>query len=104
MVPLMTYGTPVWEEAVSRTGNLVKLQRVQMLINIKIAKAYRTVSFEASWVLARVPPVAVVIEERARLYKIMHNTERGEYECEQTQPVKEWPHPALRPACMEPRE
>jgi hypothetical protein len=43
MVPLMTYGTPVWEETVSKTGKLVKLQRVQRLINIKIAKAYRTV-------------------------------------------------------------
>ena len=104
MVPLMTYGTPVWEEAVSKTGNLVKLQRVQRLINIKIAKAYRTVSFEASCVLAGVPPIGIDIEERARLYKITHNTERGEYECEQPQPVKEWPHPALRPACIEPRE
>lgn len=63
----MTYGTPVREEAVSKTGNLVKLQRVQRLINIKTAKAYRTVSFEASCVLAGVPPIGIVIEERARL-------------------------------------
>jgi len=104
MVPLMTYGTPVWEQAASKTRNLVKLQRVQRLINIKISKAYRTVSFETSCVLAGVPPIGIVIEERARLYKIMHNMERGEFECEQPQPVKEWPHPALRQICMEPRE
>jgi hypothetical protein len=67
MVPFMTYGSTVWEEAVSKTGNLVKLQRVQRLINIKIAKVYRTVSFEASCVLAGVPPIGIVIEERARL-------------------------------------
>jgi hypothetical protein len=95
---------PVWEEAVSKASNLVKLQRVQRLINIKMAKAYRTVSFEASCLLAGVPPTGIVIEERARLYKITHNTERGEYECEQPQPVKDWPHPAIRPTCMEPQE
>jgi hypothetical protein len=61
MVPLMTYRTPVWEEAVSKTGNLVKLQRVQRLINIKITKVYRMVSFEASRVLAGVPPIGIVI-------------------------------------------
>lgn len=104
MVPLMTYGTPVWEEAVSKTANLVKFQRVQRLINIKISNAYRTVSFEASCVLAGVPPIGIVIEEWARLYKIRHNFELGEHECEEPQPVKVWPHPALRPDYMEPRE
>jgi hypothetical protein len=74
------------------------------LINIKIAKAYRTVSFEASCVLAGVPPIGIVIEEWARLYKIRHNFELGEHECEEPQPVKVWPHPALRPDYMEPRE
>ena len=104
MLPLMTYGAPVWEEAASITRNLNKLQRVQRLINIKISKAYRTVSFETSCVLAGVPPIGIVIEERARLYKITHNTEQGEFECEQPQQVKEWPHPALRPTFMEPQE
>jgi hypothetical protein len=87
-VPLMTYGTPVWEEAVTKTCNLIKLQTAQGLINIKIAKAYRTVSFEASCVLAGIPPIGLVIEERARLYKITNNTERGDYECEKPQPAK----------------
>ena len=54
--------------------------------------------------LAGVPPIGIVIEERARLYKITHNTEQGEFECEQPQQVKEWPHPALRPTFMEPQE
>jgi hypothetical protein len=47
-----------------------------------MAKAYRTVSFEASCLLAGVPPIGIVIEKRARLYKIMYNTEQGKYECE----------------------
>ena len=51
------------------------LRRVQRLINIKVAKAYRTISFEASYFMAGVPPIGIVIEEKARLYKIKHNTE-----------------------------
>ena len=96
LLRLMTYGSPVWDEAITKTNNLVKLQRVQRLINIKIAKAYRTVSFEASCVLAGVPPIGTEIEERTKLYKIKHNIELGEYECELPQPVKEWPHPAWK--------
>ena len=33
LVPVMTYGTPVWEEAATNTYNLIKLQRAQRLIN-----------------------------------------------------------------------
>jgi hypothetical protein len=45
------------------------VQRVQSLINIKIAKAYRTISFEASCMMAVSPPIGIVIEEKASLYK-----------------------------------
>jgi hypothetical protein len=43
-------------------------QRVQRLINIKIAKAYRTISFEASCMMAGVPPIRI-LTEKAKLYK-----------------------------------
>ena len=47
IVPLMTYGAPVWEGAITNKY-LQKLHSAQRLINIKIAKAYRTISFEVS--------------------------------------------------------
>ena len=61
------------------------------MINIKIAKAYRTIYFEASCVMAGVPPIGLVIEEKASRYKIKHNPE-----CDLPLPVKEWPHPTRR--------
>jgi hypothetical protein len=67
------------------------LQRVQRMINIKIAKAYRTISFEVSCVIARVPPIGLVIEEKVNRYKTTHNPE-----CDLPLPVKEWPHPMRR--------
>jgi ribonuclease HI len=80
------------------------VQRVQRLTNIKIAKAYRTISFEASCVIDGVPSIGIVTEEKARLYKIKHNPERCEYECDLPLPVNEWPHPARRLNTMEIRD
>jgi len=57
IVTLMTYGAPVWEGAITKHKQLQKLQSAQKLINIKIAKAYTTISFEASCVIAGVPPI-----------------------------------------------
>ena len=92
MIPLLTYGAPVWEEAAAKQKiNKRILQRVQRLINIKIAKAYRTISFEASCVMAGVPPIGLVIEEKARRYMIKHNPE-----CNLPLPVTEWPHPTQK--------
>jgi len=62
LIPILTYGAPVWEEALVKQKNLCTLQRAQRLINIKTAKAFRTISFEASCMMAGVPPIGIVIE------------------------------------------
>jgi hypothetical protein len=77
---------------------------VQRLINIKTAKAYRTISFEASCLMAGVPPIGIAIAEKAHLYKRKHGIERSEYECDMSLPVTEWPHPARRVTIMETSE
>jgi len=51
--------------------------------------------------IAGVPAIGIVIEEKVRLYKIKHNAERSEYECDIPLPIKEWPHPAQRLNLME---
>jgi len=45
-------------------------------------------------------PIGIVIQ-KARLYKIKHNAERSEYECDIPLLIKEWPHPAWRLNIME---
>jgi hypothetical protein len=88
LIPMLTYGALVWDEAVVKQRNQHILHRVQRIINIKIAKAYRTMSFEDSCMMAAVPPIGIVTE-KARLYKIKHNKEWSEYECDTPLPVKE---------------
>ena len=67
LVALMTYRVPVWEEAVFKQRLLRKMQSAQRLINIKIAKAYRTISYEASCVMVRVLPIGIVITGKVQL-------------------------------------
>jgi hypothetical protein len=100
LTPNLTYGTPVWEEAARKNRNPSKLQRVQRLINIKIAKAYRTISYDAFCVMAGVPPIAIVIAEKAQLYKSKHYMEGAAYEYDTPVPVTDWSHPARRPDIM----
>ena len=46
--------------------------------------------------MAGIPPIGIVIEEKTRLYKITHNAGRSEHDCDTPFLIKEWPHPARR--------
>jgi hypothetical protein len=37
--PILIYGAPVWEKELTKQNNLRKYQRVQRMMNVKIAKA-----------------------------------------------------------------
>jgi hypothetical protein len=104
IAPLMTYGAPVWGGAISNRKCLNKLQSAQRLINIKIAKAYRTISFEASCVMAGVPPIGIVIDGKMQLYKSKHGRENNEIEYDMPLPLNEWPHPANQVTIIKPTE
>ena len=65
---MITYGAPIWEEALRKLKNLNKLKRVQIIINVTIAKAYKTLSYEASCVIAGIKPIAISISETAQTY------------------------------------
>ena len=68
VVPILTYGAPIWLEAIRNNRNHTKYKRIQRLMNIKIAKAYRTVSYEASCLIAGVRPIQITIEQQVQIY------------------------------------
>jgi hypothetical protein len=88
ILPLILYGAPVWESVLDNTFYKAKLIRVQRLINIRIAMAYRTVSNEALCVITGLTPTNIKIEESAKYYEIIKEQLDREME------VKHWPHPA----------
>ena len=51
IVPILTYGALVWVDVIWKNRTVTKYKRIQRLMNIKIAKAYRTISYDASCVI-----------------------------------------------------
>ena len=72
--------------------NKTVYDRVQRLINIKIAKAFRTTSNEALCTLTGLTPIVIKAEEAAKLYSIMkkYQVQGIDYEVQ----LKDWLHPA----------
>jgi len=98
--PILTYGAPVLEKTLTKQNNLRKYQRVKRMMNIKIAKAFRTLSYEASCVLAGFRPIRLAVEEKVRNYKATHN----DIEYDAPLEMRYWPHPAEIPLIRAPTE
>jgi hypothetical protein len=68
ILPLLLYGAPVWIQALEKKCNKTVYNRIQRLINIKIAKAFRTTSNEALCTLTGLPHIVIKAEEAAKLH------------------------------------
>jgi len=66
ILPILSYGAPVWIECLKKNTKSLNLKRVQRLTNIKMAKAYRTTSHEALCVLTGMTPVLIELESQAK--------------------------------------
>jgi len=80
ILPLLTYGATVWIEAMNYEHNRQKYIRVQRLINIRIAKAFRTTSSEAVCMLTGMTPVIIKLQQETAQYKIKQNSGNSEIE------------------------
>jgi len=69
-------------------------------MNIKITKEFRTLSHEASYVLAAVRPIQFAVEENIRNYTATPNN----VEYDEPPDVKYWPHPVEMPLIRAPTE
>jgi len=68
VVPIPMYRAPVWVRAIWKNRNLTKYKRIQRLITIKTVRAYWTISYDASCVIAGVRPIQITIEEKVQTY------------------------------------
>jgi len=67
---LILYGTPVWNSVMNKACYKAKIIRIQELINIRIAKAYCTISNETLCVISRLMPINIKIAEKDKFYEI----------------------------------
>ena len=90
IIPIVTYGAPVWEAALNKQHNVAKIRRIQRITNLKICKGFRTISYEASCILAGMMPLVKTIEETAQLYNDTKQLEEYDKPAE----LGTWLHPA----------
>jgi len=77
ILPLLLYGAPVWLKAIENGRYKSKLVRVQRLINIKTAKAYRTVSNEDLCILTGLTPNRHKNRESSSILPTNHRQHQG---------------------------
>jgi hypothetical protein len=94
ILPLLLYRAPVWKKAIYKASYKSKLIRVQRLINIRIAKSYRTVSNKALCILMGLTPIAIKIEETLQFYEYIRGSTKEEASVDSDMGVKYWHHPA----------
>jgi len=94
ILPLLTYGTPVWIEAMNQEYNRRKYIRVQRLINISMAKAYRITSSEALCMLTTMTPIIIKLEETVKRYNTKKRKSNSFMELDHEVEYKYCPHPA----------
>lgn len=64
---IMLYGAPIWGSAMDRKCYRNTFLRVQRQAAIRITRAYRTTSTKALLVLARVPPIHLLVDQRNQI-------------------------------------
>ena len=78
ILPLLLYGAPISINAIKNMSYKHKLTRVQRLINIRIAKAYHTVSNEAFCMITGLTPIDIKLEEATLSYQFTNGSTKGE--------------------------
>jgi hypothetical protein len=94
IVPLLLHRAPVWIDAMKYEHNKRKSIRVQRLINIRSAKAFRTTSSEALCLLTGITPIIIKTEEAVKQYSVRKGKGSQTQELDTVVDLKEWPHPA----------
>jgi hypothetical protein len=70
ILPLLLYEAPVWIEAMKYEHNRLKYIRVQKLMNIRMAKAFRTTSNEALCTVIGITPLILKTQETFKKYVV----------------------------------
>jgi len=68
--------------------------RVQRIISLRIAKAYRTISHEALCILTGITPIHIKVQELATQYNITTGRSAQKYQIDKAENPRNWLHPA----------
>ena len=94
ILPLLSYGAPIWFEAMKHGHNRHKYVRVQRLINLRMARAYRTTSSEALCILTGMTPIITKLAEVVKQYSFREKHQNQGINIDPDMEYRLWPHPA----------
>jgi len=94
ILPLLPYGAPVWIDAMKYEHNKQNYIRVQWLINIRMTKAYQTMSSKALCTLTGITPIIIRTEVAVKQYNIRKSRGNQTPEIDNVVELKDWTHPA----------
>lgn len=78
---VMLYASPLWSDSATRwTTYRAPLLKIQRHMALRIISGYRTISYEAAFLLARVPPIHLLAARQRRIYERMRDL-RQRQEC-----------------------
>lgn len=69
LISTILYGTPIWSKALNYKKYELKLNSILRLVSIAVTSGYRTVPTQAIMVIAGIPPVKLLAEERTCIYE-----------------------------------
>lgn len=69
VLSILLYGAPLWHDVLRFARNKDKLVRCMRRPKIRVCSAYRTISNVALDVITGIPPIYLLIKERARVYE-----------------------------------
>jgi ribonuclease HI len=90
----MLYAAPMWIESINKEYNRAKYIRVQRLISLRIANAYRTISQEALCILTGLTSINIKGEEVATLYNITTGRNNQKFQMDEAEKPRNVLHPA----------
>ncbi|XP_066253026.1 uncharacterized protein [Euwallacea similis] len=85
----LLYAAPVWGGIRKIKKYAHMMLRVQRKALVKVVCAYRTVSYEAVQVLAGIPPIDLLIEERTQL-SVLPRVTRADRKAARTATIQKW--------------
>jgi hypothetical protein len=91
---MLECAAPVWTEAITYVHNSLKYIRVQRLMNIRIAKDFRTTSSEAPCIVTGLTPIVIKTEAALKQYIIIKGKGSQTLLIDRELELKNWPHPA----------
>lgn len=76
---VLLYASPVWSEKLATSkSQQIPFKRLQKSIALRIIRGYKTISYEAATLLARIPPLALLATKQRRIYERIKDAAKSE--------------------------